>query len=159
MAASYAAELRLHDGHLAAAVDGARLAAVQAEAIGWQSGTIRALLVQAAALTRQGHTADAAQAARAGLRLCGAAEPAAITSFAVIVACLLDGHPEAGRLADAARSLAGQPGGPPYATVQGIPAGPGGPEPVASQQVPVTQPVAVPATPGEVRDLALALLS
>jgi predicted ATPase len=139
LAACYAAELLLHSGNLVAAVHESRSAAVRAGSLNWQPGAVRALLVQAVGLARQGNADEAAQAARSGLELCSAADAAAIATFSVVVCAVHAGHPDASRLADATRSLAAQPGAAPHAMVKPLSAVSASHEPPADAQVTATQ--------------------
>ena len=139
LAACYAAELLLHGGNLVTAVRESRSAAVRAESLSWQPGVIRALLVQAVGLARQGNAAEATQAARSGLELCSAADAAAIATFSVVICALHADHAVASRLTDEIRSLAAQPGAAPLAMVLPLSAVSASQESPAGTQVTATQ--------------------
>lgn len=115
LAASFAAELLLLRGDLAAAVRDAKVAAARAEQITWQHAAIRAYFVQAVGLARLGRASEGLRAARSGLKLCTAEDAAAITSLSSVVS-VLAGGPEAG-LGQAAAAAAQVPGAAPYAAV------------------------------------------
>lgn len=146
-AASYAAELLLHDGHLAEAVREAQIAGSRATEIGWRPAQIRAWLVQAVCRARQGRTTAAVEAARSGLALCTDADSAAITSLSLLIVSQLDSGDGAARVHQAAAIAATVPGRRPYAMISLIAPPRAHPATDGARQL----------SPTELRDLALAV--
>lgn len=116
-AGSFSAELTLHRGDAAGALREAQVAGARAAAITWRPAMIRAWLVQAVSLARQGRRIEAVRAAREGLRLCTPAHAAAITSASLLVASLAAGEAGGPALVRAAGTVAARPGARPYALI------------------------------------------
>ena len=87
-AGCFSAELTLYRGDVAGALRQAQVAGAQAAALRWRPAMIRALLVQAVSIARQGRRMEAVRAAEECLKLCTPAHAAAITSVSLLVASL-----------------------------------------------------------------------
>jgi len=124
-AGSFSAELTLYRGDVAGALRQAQVAGAQAAALRWRPAMIRALLVQAVSIARQGRRMEAVRAAGECLQLCTPAHAAAIASVSLLVASLASlaadeadvAAPAGPALARKAAIVAAWPGARPYALI------------------------------------------